>query len=298
MTERFVKHATFVVERTYAAAPARVYQAWADPAAKAEWFSKPDIFEFRVGGRETSSGGPPDGPIFTFDACYQEIVPEQRIVYTYTLDAGDTRISVSITTIELISVEEGTKLVFTEQAAFFDGYDTPEVREQGTNEMLDLLGKVLEGGMTRTEGTGDCEIISSRVLDFQRERVFQAFTDPGQLARWWGPNGFTNTFYEFDLRPGGTWRFVMHGPDGVDYPNHSVFVEVVPLERFVFHHLSGPEFQGSATFEDLNGRTKVTFRQLFMKAAEFEQVKNMCVEANEQNFDRLSALLVGQTERL
>lgn len=69
MTERFVKHATFVVERTYAASPARVYQAWADPAAKSKWFTKPDVFEFRVGGREYSRGGPPEGPIFTFDVC-------------------------------------------------------------------------------------------------------------------------------------------------------------------------------------------------------------------------------------
>ncbi|GIP10295.1 activator of HSP90 ATPase [Paenibacillus macerans] len=144
MTERFVKHATFVVERTYAAPPARVYRAWAAPAAKAKWFSKADIFEFRVGGREYSSGGPPEGPVFTFDACYQEIVPEQRIVYSYTLDSGDERISVSLTTVELIPIEGGTKLVFTEQGAFFDGHDTPEVREQGTSEMLDTLGNTLE----------------------------------------------------------------------------------------------------------------------------------------------------------
>ena len=144
MTERFVKHATFVVERTYAASPARVYKAWSDPSAKAKWFSKADIFEFRVGGREYSSGGPPEGPVFTFDACYQEIVPEQRIVYSYTLDSDDVRISVSITTIELIPMEGGTKLIFTEQGAFFDGHDTPEVREHGTNEMLDTLGKTLE----------------------------------------------------------------------------------------------------------------------------------------------------------
>lgn len=141
MTERFVKHATFVVERTYSASPVRVYNAWADQAAKAKWFSKPEIFEFIVGGREYSRGGPPEGPIFTFDACYQEIIPEQRIVYTYTLDLGDKRISVSITTVELIPAEGGTKLVYTEQGAFFDGYDTPEVREHGTNAMLDALGK-------------------------------------------------------------------------------------------------------------------------------------------------------------
>lgn len=144
MTERFVRHATFVVERTYAASPAKVYQAWADPAAKAKWFSKPDSLEFRVGGREYSSGGPPGGPVFVFDACYQEIVPEQRIVYSYTLDSDDKRISVSLTTVELIPVEGGTKLVFTEQGAFFDGLDTPEVREHGTNELLNALGKSLE----------------------------------------------------------------------------------------------------------------------------------------------------------
>jgi uncharacterized protein YndB with AHSA1/START domain len=145
MNERFVKHGTFVVERTYNASPEKVYQAWADRIVKAKWFSKPDIFDFRVGGREYSSGGPPEGPVFTFDANYQELVPEQRIVYTYTLDSDGIRISVSVTTVELIVVEGGTKLIFTEQGAFFDGHDTLEIREHGTNIMLDALGKVLAG---------------------------------------------------------------------------------------------------------------------------------------------------------
>lgn len=145
MNERFVKHGTFVVERMYSASPERVYHAWADPMAKAKWFSKPEIFDFRVGGREYSSGGPPEGPIFTFDAVYQELVPEQRIVYTYTLDSNGVRLSVSITTVEFIQAEGGTKLIFTEQGAFFDGHDTLEIREHGTNLMLDALGKVVEG---------------------------------------------------------------------------------------------------------------------------------------------------------
>lgn len=146
MNERFVKHATFVVERTYAAPPERVYRAWSNPEAKANWFSKADIFDFQVGGREYSSGGPPEGPVFVFNAIYQEIVPEQRIVYTYTLDSDGKRMSVSITTIEFIEVEGGTTLIFTEQGAFFDGLDTPEVREHGTNELLDALGKALAEG--------------------------------------------------------------------------------------------------------------------------------------------------------
>lgn len=141
--ERFVKHATFVVERTYAASIEKVYNAWSDPDAKAKWFSKAEHFEFCVGGREYSRGGPPEGPVFTFEACYQEIVPQRRIVYTYTLDSGDTRISASLTTVEFIPTESGTMLIFTEQGAFFDGHDTPEIREHGTNEMLNTLGSTL-----------------------------------------------------------------------------------------------------------------------------------------------------------
>lgn len=94
------------------------------------------------------------------------------------------------------------------------------------------------------------------------------------------------------MRPGGTWRFTMYGPDGKDYPNHSVFVEIVPLERIVLDHLSGHEFRVTATFEDLEGRTKVTFRQLFKITEEFEQAKTYCIEGNEQNLDRLGKLLV------
>ncbi|WP_028551853.1 SRPBCC family protein [Paenibacillus sp. UNC451MF] len=140
---------------------------------------------------------------------------------------------------------------------------------------------------------GENEIISSRVFDVSRELVFRAWTTPDLLAQWWGPQGFTNTFHEFDLRPGGTWRFTMHGPNGVDYPNYSVFVEIVPMERIVLDHLSGHEFRVTATFEDVEDRTKVTFRQLFKKTEEFEQVKAYCIEGNEQNFDRLGKLLAG-----
>lgn len=142
---------------------------------------------------------------------------------------------------------------------------------------------------------GDNEIISTRDFDFPRGRVFAAWTNPDQLARWWGPNGFANTFHEFDFKPGGHWRFVMHGPNGADYPNHNVFEEIVPLERIVLKHLSNPEFQVTATFEDLGGRTRFVFRQLFMKTAVFEQAKQYCAEANEQNLDRLNAVLAEST---
>jgi uncharacterized protein YndB with AHSA1/START domain len=142
--ERKIRQARNLRSRaTYAAPLERVYEAWANPEAKAKWFSKADIFDFQTGGREYSSGGPPEGPVYEFNAFYQEIIPEQHIVYSYTLDMGGKRVSVSIATIEFVPVEDGTRLVLTEQGAFFDGLDTPEIREQGTNELLDALGRAL-----------------------------------------------------------------------------------------------------------------------------------------------------------
>ncbi|MGZ4031346.1 MAG: SRPBCC family protein [Tumebacillaceae bacterium] len=142
-----------------------------------------------------------------------------------------------------------------------------------------------------TANCGANELISSRVFDASVERVFEAWTNPELLAKWWGPQGFTNTFHEFELRPGGTWRFDMHGPDGVTYPNHNTFVEIVPLEQIVLDHVYAPEFRVTATFEDLGGRSKVTFHQQFKKTEEFEQLKTMCMTANEQNLDRLGDVL-------
>ncbi len=108
MTRRSVPHHTFVVERSYDASPARVVAFWADPAAKARWFASPeewgrDEFEldFRVGGRELSRGGPPGGPVHTYEAHYQDIVPDERIVYGYTMHLDQTLISVSLATVEL-----------------------------------------------------------------------------------------------------------------------------------------------------------------------------------------------------
>jgi uncharacterized protein YndB with AHSA1/START domain len=132
---------------------------------------------------------------------------------------------------------------------------------------------------------------TSRVVDAPRERVFRAFSDPTHLAKWWGPKGFTNTFYQLDPRPGGAWTFTMHGPDGVDYKNVSEFVEVVPPERIVLRHVSRPRFEMTITLDDAAGRTRVGWCQLFDTAAECARVKPFAVEANEQNLDRLEAVV-------
>jgi uncharacterized protein YndB with AHSA1/START domain len=149
MSERSVTHATFVVERTYEASPAQVFASWATPAAKARWFGPDEEtgeyeLDFQVGGREINRGSGPDGDVYTFDARYQDIVPDERIVYTYDMHRDETRISVSLATVELRPEGAGTLLVFTEHGAFLDGQDTPDLREQGTGSLLDALGADLQ----------------------------------------------------------------------------------------------------------------------------------------------------------
>ncbi|MGX5840379.1 SRPBCC family protein [Mesorhizobium sp. ArgA1] len=152
MTDRSVVHSTFVLERVYPATPAKVYFALSDPTAKGRWFADPDNpmahrheMDFRL-GQEVNAGGPKDGPIHTYTATYLDIVPNERIVYSYDMLFGETRISVSLATIELRPEGTGTRLVLTEQGAFLDGHDTPSTREHGTGFLLDALGKALATG--------------------------------------------------------------------------------------------------------------------------------------------------------
>jgi uncharacterized protein YndB with AHSA1/START domain len=150
MTKRSVTHATFVIERTYPASPARVFAAFASRAAKVRWFSGPPEWgasdhelDFRVGGRERVSGGPKGGPIHLFEARFQDIVPDRRIISSYDMHLDDKRISVSLATVELEPAGTGTRLTYTEQGAFLDGYDDAGSREHGTRGLLDQLGAAL-----------------------------------------------------------------------------------------------------------------------------------------------------------
>jgi uncharacterized protein YndB with AHSA1/START domain len=121
-------------------------------------------------------------------------------------------------------------------------------------------------------------IIGSRLFDAPRDLVFSAFTDPGHLAQWWGPNGFTTTTYSFEFRPGGVWRFVMHGPDGRDYQNRITYEEIVRPERIVYRHGGGEDvepvqFTQSLTFENLGpDRTRLTWHGRFASAEERARV--------------------------
>ena len=153
MKQRTVTHASFAISRHFKQSPGRVFAAFATETGKQAWFHGPDDWardvhkmDFRVGGIETSVGGPPGGWVSSFHCIYQDIVPDERIVYSYDMTLDGDRISVSLATIELKPEGQGgTHLVFTEQGAYLDGWDKPDGREQGTRDLLDNLGRHLAG---------------------------------------------------------------------------------------------------------------------------------------------------------
>lgn len=148
---RSITHASFTITRHWNHAPARVFQAFADEAAKRKWFAGPPGFEqheksfdFREGGRETLSGKHANGMVTAFDCVYRDIVPNERIIYSYVMHLDGRKISVSQASIELTPEDGGTKLVLTEYGDYLDGYDDAGSREHGTNFLIDALGKSLE----------------------------------------------------------------------------------------------------------------------------------------------------------
>ncbi|MGQ0531671.1 MAG: SRPBCC family protein [Caulobacteraceae bacterium] len=146
MTKRSTTHATFVIEREYKATPAKVFDAFANPQSKAKWFGGPEDWEksnhkldFRVGGKESVSGGPPGGPVHTYNAEYWEIVENEHIVSSYEMLMDKQRISVSLATMEFKPNGSRTTFVLSEQGIFLDGYDDAGERERGSRILLDQL---------------------------------------------------------------------------------------------------------------------------------------------------------------
>jgi uncharacterized protein YndB with AHSA1/START domain len=151
--------------------------------------------------------------------------------------------------------------------------------------------------------TADRELVFNRVFNAPRDLVFTVWTEPQHVAHWWGPDGFTLTTHEMDVRAGGVWRFVMHGPDGVDYRNRIVFIEVDRPRRLIYKH-SGEEgdepvsFQVTVTFDEQNGQTHLNMHMLFPSKAERDHVieKYGADEGANQTLGRLADYLAAMTQ--
>jgi uncharacterized protein YndB with AHSA1/START domain len=302
-----VDEAEFVISRLFDAPRALVYKAWTDPMHLARWWG-PRFFtnrcevDLRPGGKYRFVMIGPDGTEHPMKGAYVAIVAPERIVYTVdhseNPEAWHDLVNPSrdrakgrpaLESVHTVTFEERDgKTLLTVRARF----DSKALRDAfvkigmrvGWSLSLDKLDELL---------WGDREITAARTFDAPRELVFEAWTNPEHLPRWWGPRGFTVTVDEIDLRPGGHWRFVMHGPDGTDYKNEIVFVEIVKPERLVLDHVSGPLFRMTVQFTEWAGKTAVAVRMRFESAALRSKIAKDfgAVEGLVQNLEKLEAHL-------
>jgi uncharacterized protein YndB with AHSA1/START domain len=276
-----------------------VFQAWTDPAHLKQWwgphgFTTPACeVDLRVGGAWKIVMRFPDGSNeHTMQAVYREILPPERLAFTsVALDKDGNRLLEGLTTVTFADLGGKTKLTLHTRMVGLVSYAPRmlEGMEAGWSQSLERLAEKLATPAT----TSDREIVATRVFDAPRELVFQMWTDPEHISHWWGPRGFTTTTQEMDARPGGVWRHVMHGPDGTDYPNEIVYLEIAKPERLVYDHVSPPRFQTTVTFAEQGGKTKVTARMLFESATLRDQVaiEHGAVEGLIQTLERLGEIL-------
>ncbi len=268
-----------------------VWEVWTNPRHVALWWGPKGFtntiheMDVRPGGlwRLTMHG--PDGTDYPNRIEFLEVVKPERLVFHHGDDTNPQQFYV---TVNFVAVAGRTKIVH--RMAFKTAEQCTAIKQfaaDGHQSTMDRLEAFLAQQIAAAH-----EITNTRVFKVPRERVFDAFADPAQLAQWWGPKGFTNTIHAFDLRPGGRWRLVMHGPNGANYENESEFLEVVRPERIVLMHLEPHhQFQMAMTFDGAGDQTTLTWRMRFDCAEEVTKLKAFILEANEQNFDRLAAVL-------
>jgi uncharacterized protein YndB with AHSA1/START domain len=147
--------------------------------------------------------------------------------------------------------------------------------------------------MGENKNTADRELSITRTLNAPIELVWKVWTEPKHIAKWWGPNGFTNTIYKMEVKPGGIWDFTMHGPDGTDFKNQNMYVEVVKYEKLIFDHISAPKFRFTVNFKAQGKKTLLEWKSTFESAEELKKVIEVfkADEGMKQNVDKLEQYL-------
>ncbi len=286
---------TVVITRVLDVPRRRVFETWSKPEHLVRWwgpkgFTLPGCeMDFRPGGAYRFVMRGPDGKDYPFHGVYREIVEAERIVFTAIIDNAPGNELVTTVTF----AEEGGKTRLTvEQTVPTEPYARGQ--KQGWTESLECLADYVSSLATLV---GDREIVAVRIFDAPRDLVWKVWTEPEHIAEWWGPKGFTTTTYSMDVRPGGVWRFVMHGPDR-DYQNKITYIEVVKPERLVYKHGGEKEvepvnFQVTVIFAEQGGKTRVDMRMVFPSANARDYVIKTygAVEGMNQTLARLEEYL-------
>jgi uncharacterized protein YndB with AHSA1/START domain len=240
--------------------------------------------DFRIGGKWHIVMRGPDGSDYPCGGVYREIVKGEKLVFTnIATDKEGSPILDGLTTVTFADEGAKTKLTLHTRATAVVGYAAEYLKgmEAGWTQSLEKLGDEL---------FSDRAIVATRIFDAPRELVFEMWTSAEHIRNWYGPKGFSLTTHEMDVRPGGVWRFVMHGPDGKDYDNKIVYVEIAKPERLVYDHVVYPLFQSTTSFFDLRGKTLVSVRMVFESAELRNKIakEHGAVEGLTQTLERLS----------
>jgi uncharacterized protein YndB with AHSA1/START domain len=282
----------FTIERTFEAPVALVWRAITTPEDMSRWYFDMKNFKPEV-GCEFQFIVEHEGNRHDHRCKITEVVPQKKIAYTWRFEGREGN---SLVTFELFAEGGKTKLKLT-HAGLETFAKTPSLaRKNFVRGWTQLIGSELKDFVENA----DREIFITREFNAPRELVWEAMTDPQHVIHWWGPHGFSTTIEEMDVRPGGVWKHVMHGPDGVNYPNKSVFKEIVRPERIVYSHggkrENGPgvSFVSTWTFEALAvDKTKVTIRMVFPSSSDRDFVVKEfgAIEGGKQTLERLGEYL-------
>jgi len=288
------RFATLTFEREVAAPPAVLWQVWTAPAARAVWAApSPAVsVEFleadtRVGGREVSLCKVEGRPDIRCECGWLELQPEARSVNYEAVSSGGVAQSAALVTADIAGTDERSRLTVTVQLSSL-AQDMEAGYREGFAAGLDNLA----AATVRT-------MILQRVIRAPRSVVWGAWMNPETLPQWWGPDGFSCRTRRIDLRTGGEWVFDMIGPDGTVFPNHHLYGEVRPQERFGYALLwgeNGPKHADAwAAFEERDGATEVTLGMVFSTEAEFREAKGFgAAELGQQTLGKLERFVASR----
>lgn len=292
--------------RTFDAPRALVWKVWTDPVHMAAWWGPNDFtnpvcdMDVRLGGALKIDMCSPGGTVYPMTGVFKEITEPERLSFTCTpLDDKGEAVFEELTTVTF--TENGGKTTLHIEARILwkkpeaDAYLTG--MEEGWSQSLVRLGAQVARAKVSVPAEENRELINTRFFKAPRELVFEAWSKPEHVARWFGPNGFTLTTHQMEFRPGGMWQYIMHGPDGTDYDNRVVYEEISRPERIVYTHGhdkdNDPEaFHVTVTFAEEDGGTRLTMRLVMATAEQREaSVKFGAIEGGKQTLSRLDAYL-------
>ena len=293
-----------IITRIFDAPQWLVWQAWTEPERLMQWCC-PNGFtllygegELRVGGHWRSAMRSPDGEKFVMSGTYREIIPCERLAFTHAWEEGNPPGPETIVTVHL--AEHAGKTTMTFWQTGFDSVESRDGHEGGWGQAFDHLAQYLQQTMDSTPR----ELTLTRIFDASRELVWQAWTNPEYVAQWWGPHGFTAPLCQWDAHPGKAILVHMHGPKGspfdFDMPMGGEFLEVRAPERLVFITNAMPdetgkpqlEVRNTVTFEEDNGKTKVTLQAVVLRSTPAVAGAIAGMEQGwTQSLEKLTALL-------